>query len=207
LRWKVLRIAGATPLSRGLWPKRSWRLEEDRLSEGSKAGRARDATGAPEARSEARRGEENAPPSSVLSPAEASRGVVKRRSVQGRSTARETREARVFVVNVLGSRRRSDASRVARHGEPQGKPGMRASLGEAATPLVRVTVERRRNGAPKSRRIIPTTRDESFSGGEHAKATHSTKRSRHGERHLGGRAASSRGFPSVGNARRPRLIR
>jgi len=53
----------------------------------------------------------------------------------------------VLVVNVMGSRRRSDASSVARHGEPQGKPDMRASPREAVTPLVRVTVERRRTGA------------------------------------------------------------
>jgi hypothetical protein len=78
------------------------------------------------------------PTSLVLSPAEASRGVVKRRSLRSRSTARKTREARVLVVNVLGSRRRSDASSVARRGEPQGRPVARASPREVVTPLVRV---------------------------------------------------------------------
>jgi len=124
----------------------------------AESGRDRGARGAVRGTS---RGRER-PTSLVLSPAEASRGVVKRRSLRSRSTARKTREARVLVVNVLGSRRRSDASSVARRGEPQGRPVARASPREVVTPLVRVAGDRRRNGALKSRRFNPMTRGGPF---------------------------------------------
>jgi hypothetical protein len=75
-----------------------------------------------EARSIGGHGEENAPRRKARRPAEANRGVVKRRILRGRSTNSRAHEARVLVVNVLGSRRRSDVSRDLRHGEPQGKP-------------------------------------------------------------------------------------
>jgi len=130
-------------------------------------------------------------------PAEASSGVVKRRSLRSRMTARKTPEARVLVVNVLGSRRRSDASRVALGGEPQGKPGARASSRESVTPLVRVTGERRRIGALKSRRFIPMKRG--WPCGRWAcESCTQHPGSGHDGRHLGCRAASSRGIPSVG---------
>jgi len=123
-RRKVLLIAGAAPLSRGLWPNRSWRLDDARRSQKGRPGRGearRSARGA--ARGPSRGRERPAPQD--LSPAEAGHGVVKRRSLQAAQenirAGWETREARVLVVNVLGSRRRSDASRVARHDEPQGK--------------------------------------------------------------------------------------
>jgi len=80
-RRKVLLIAGAAPLSRGLWPNRSWRLDDARRSQKGRPGRGearRSARGA--ARGPSRGRERPAPQD--LSPAEAGHGVVKRRSLQ-----------------------------------------------------------------------------------------------------------------------------
>jgi len=72
---------------------------------------------------------------------------------------------------------------------------------------VRVTVERRRNGALKVAQNHSDDARRSSLGGESAKAAHSTFESRHDRRHLGGRALSLRRILSVGNARRSRLSR
>jgi len=122
---------------------------------------------------------------------------VKRRSLRSRSTARKTPEARVLVVNVLGSRRRSDASRVARRGEPQGKPVARASPREVVTPLVRVATDRRRTGALESRSFNPKMRGGPF-GRWACESCTQHQGSGHDGRHLGCRAAPSRGILSVG---------
>lgn len=168
----------------------------------AESGRDRGARGAVRGTS---RGRER-PTSLALSPAEASRGVVKRRSLRSRSTARKTPEARVLVVNVLGSRRRSDASSVARRGEPQGRPVARASPREVVTPLVRVARDRRRNGALKSRRFNPMTRGGPF--GRWA-CESCTQHQRVWTRRKAPRVSCGllTGDPFGGNARRPRLKR
>jgi len=168
----------------------------------SDAGRDRSARGAVRGPS---RGRERPEPL-VPSLAEASRGVVKRPSLRSRTTARKTPEARVLVVNVLGSRRRSDASSVARRGEPQGRPDARASPRKVVMPLVRVAVERRRTGALESRRVNPMTRGGPF--GRWA-CESCTQHRRVWTRRKAPRVSRGllTGDPFSGNARRPWLSR
>jgi hypothetical protein len=80
-----------------------------------------------EARSSASvKGRERPPSKEGERPAEAGRGTVKYPSLRMHrvkpDAGSETGEARVLVDRVMGSRSRSDASCVVRHGEPQGEP-------------------------------------------------------------------------------------
>lgn len=120
--------SAATP-SRGSWKSRSRLLRQRAGACESAAGRLRsrdrDVRGSV---ASIHHGEENAPGADkVDGPAEANRGVVKHRIPRTRM-GREPRDesgahvAQVLVERVRRGRSRSDASRVGREGEPQGKP-------------------------------------------------------------------------------------
>jgi hypothetical protein len=156
-RWKVLRIAGAACLSRGRWPTRSWRFEEGRLAARREP-----------VRGEARQGRQRRGERPVTRERTSrAAGPFARRSESRRRETLRSPQPHDGSENARGAGARSECvgkqtsvGRIQRRtrGEPQGRPGERASPRKTVIPLVRVAAERRRTGALESRRVNPMTR-------------------------------------------------